>query len=609
MNALTLVPPGFVVLAAALLVPLLGRRSGHALGLLATLGSVAWIGIVPEGHYLVVSFLGFEDGAMLFNVDALSRLMGLIFAFIGAIGVVYSYATEAKNRQTAFALGYVGTSLGAVFAGDWLTFVFFVELMGVASTLLVWTHGGKAVRAGFRYALWHGLGGSLILAGIVWHYVEVGTFMFATEAAPAGIVQDPVLPAVLYALGFGVNVGYVGLHVWLPDTYPRPHIAASVFLCVYTTKTGVYGLGRAFPEGHIWLAYMGGAMAVFGAFSALLQNDMRRLLSYHIQSQVGYMVAGVGIPSALATAGAYAHVFNHILYKSLLFMCAGAIIYRTGKSNLKKLGGLRHEMPLTAVIFGIAALSISGFPGFNGFVSKGMVVGAAHKEHLNALWYILLLGGVGTFMSFIKFGYYAFFHGESDESFLGTELNLGQKIAMGAVATLCVLYGLVPGALFSILPGPDTAKYVAFGSGEKIKYTVFTGGHLIEGFALAGAGLLGFAALKKPLEKVGGNVPDVDFVYNRVTFYGTRTLVVAVTELYAAVDRATVRTAQVTTWAARNPIPTLARTAPWMLPDNARANGDEQARPSLQANIGQSTLIMVALLAGLLAVLFVVGLA
>jgi multicomponent Na+:H+ antiporter subunit D len=264
---------------------------------------------------------------------------------------------------------------------------------------------------------------------------------------------------------------------------------------------------------------------------------------------------------------------------------------------------------LTAVIFGIAALSISGFPGFNGFVSKGMVVGAAHKEHLDALWYILLLGGVGTFMSFIKFGYYAFFHGESDESFLGKELNLGQKVAMGSVATLCVLYGLAPGALFSILPGPDTAKYVAFGEGEKIKYTVFTGGHLLEGFALAGAGLLGFAVLKTPLEKVGGKVPDVDFVYNRVTFYGTRTLVVAVTELYAAVDRATVRIAQATTWTARNPVPALARSAPWVLPDRARANGDEQGRPSLQATIGQSTLIMVALLAGLLALLFLFGLA
>jgi len=595
-STLAVAPPGLVVLAVAFVVAWSSRRVGHALGFLATGGTVVWAFLVPAGQYFEVTFLGFE--AVLFNVDTLSRLMALIFAFIGAAAVVYSYATDADSRQTAFALAYVGTSLGTVFAGDWLTFVFFVELMGVASTLLVWTDGGRAVRAGFRYALWHGLGGSLILAGIVWHYVEVGSFLFG---AAEGLT--PGVPAVLYALGFGVNVGYVGLHVWLPDTYPRPHIAASVFLCVYTTKTGVYGLGRAFPDGHLWIAYMGGAMAVFGAFVALLQNDMRRLLSYHIQSQVGYMVAGVGIGTTLAFSGAFAHVFNHILYKSLLFMCAGAIIYRTDTENLKKLGGLRREMPLTMVIFAIAALSIAGFPGFNGFVSKGMVVGAAHKEHLDALWYILLLGGVGTFLSFIKFGYYAFFHGEARQTVPGRELNTGQKAAMGTVATLCVLYGLVPGTLFALLPGAEAGAYAALGDASK--YTVFTVDHLIEGFGLAALGLVGFAVLRKPLSKVG-RVPDIDYLYNRASFYGTRGVVVGVTELYAAVDRAVVAVADWTTWAAGNPVVVLAQVTPWALPepDRARANGAEEFDPELQANIGQATLVMVAVLVAVLVVLY-----
>jgi multicomponent Na+:H+ antiporter subunit D len=586
-GVLTVVPPAIVVLAVALLLPVLSRRVGHALGLLATGGTVVWVLTVAEGAYLQTQFLGFE--AVLYNVDEFSRLMGLIFAFIGAVGVIYSYATDADNHQTAFALGYVGTSLGAVFAGDWLTFVFFVELMAVASTLLVWHYGGRAVRAGFRYALWHGIGGSLVLAGIVWHYVEVGSFLFG---AADGIA--PGVPALLYALGFGVNVGYIGLHVWLPDTYPRPHIAASVFLCVYTTKTGVYALGRAFPEGHLWLAYMGGGMAVFGAGFALLQNDMRRLLSYHIQSQVGYMVAGVGIGSALASAGAFAHVYNHILYKSLLFMCAGAIIYRTDTENLKKLGGLWREMPVTAVIFAVAALSISGFPGFNGFVSKGMVVAAAHKEHYDALWYILLLGGVGTFMSFIKFGYYAFLHGDATQTVSGPGLNAGQKAAMGTVALLCVLYGLFPDALFALLPGEGAAEAHPF-----------TTGHIIEGVGLGVIGLVAFVALKKPLERVGGVVPDVDAVYNRVSFFGTRALVVAVTELYAAVDRAVVQTARTVVWAFHNPLRVVSMTAPWLLSEQPRANGDEQLHPELRANIGQATLLVVAVLFGLLFVLFV----
>ncbi len=596
MSSLAVVPPGLVVIAVALVLPVLSRRVGHALGALVTLGTVGWVALVSEGVFLSVQFLGFD--AVLFNVDTLSRLMGLIFAFIGAIAVTYAYATGADNRQTAFALGYVGTSLGAVFAGDWLTFVFFVELMAVASTLLVWHHGGRAVRAGFRYALWHGLGGSLILAGIIWHYVEVESFLFAASTGIEGGV-----PATLYALGFGVNVGYVGLHVWLPDTYPRPHIAASVFLCVFTTKAGVYGLGRGFPEGHIWLAYMGGAMAVFGAFSALLQNDMRRLLSYHIQSQVGYMVAGVGIGTTLAFSGAFAHVFNHILYKSLLFMCAGAIVYRTDTESLKKLGGLWREMPLTALLFGVAALSISGFPGFNGFVSKGMVVGAARKEHLDALWYILLLGGVGTFLSFIKFGYYAFFHGEAQRTVPGRELTLWQRVAMGSAAVLCVLYGLVPGALFSLLPGAKAGAYAALPGADATKYTVFTFDHFLEGFGLAALGLVGFALLRGPLSKVG-RLPDVDAVYNRVTFYGGRGLVAGVTGLYAAVDRAVVAVATDATWAARNPVVVLSRFLPWALPGRVRATGGVEGDPDLQATVGQATMVVVLALAAVLGVLF-----
>ncbi|RLM94413.1 Na(+)/H(+) antiporter subunit D [Halobellus sp. Atlit-38R] len=571
----TVVPPAFAILAVAVVAPFLSRRLGHALGVIATGGVAVWSLLVPAGVYLQTTFLGFD--AVLINVDAFSRLMGVIFGLIGAAAVLYSYSSEAENRQTAFALGYVGTSVGAVFAGDWLTMVFFWELMAVTSTLLVWDYGGAAVRAGFRYAVYHGLGGSLLMAAVIWHYTNVGSFLFsASDGITAGI------PAVLAAIGIGVNVGFVGLHTWLPDTYPRPHVAASVFLSVYTTKTGVYGLARAFPDGNLAIAYMGAAMALVGVVYALLQNDMRRLLSYHIQSQVGYMVAGVGVGTALATAGAFAHVFNHILYKALLFMTAGVVIARTDEQSLKYLGGLGRALPVTAIAFTAAALSISGFPGFNGFVSKGMITAAAHKEHLDGIFYILLLAGVGTFMSFIKFGYYAFLKEHSGTWNVRRSVT-GQRIAMLGVAALCVVLGLYPDALFALLPGSTADAHP------------FTLSHLGEGFLLAFLGVVGFAVLKKPLSKIGSGI-DVDAVIEPATFYGMRGLVRGVTDLFATVDRAVVSTANAALDAASDPYGAIRGPATAVV----GREGSSLKEGSLRASIATSVLLVVVVLAATL---------
>jgi multicomponent Na+:H+ antiporter subunit D len=580
-----LVPPFVPVLLAALLLPFLGRRVGHAIGALATAAVVPYVWLTDAGAHLQVTLFGSFD-AVLYNVDAFTTLMGLIFGFIGAVAVTYSYYSGADSIQTAFALSYVATSLGAVFGGDWLTLVFFWELMAITSTLLVWHYGGRAVRAGYRYALLHGVGGTLLLGAVVWHYVEVGSFLFA---AADGGMAGPVAP-VLAALGIGVNVGFVGLHAWLPDTYPRPHVAASVFLCVYTTKTGVYGMYRAFPEGQLAIAYMGGIMAVFGATYALFQNDMRRLLSYHIQSQVGYMVAGVGIGTTLAQSGAMAHVFNHILYKGLLFMTAGVVIYRTGSESLKKLGGLGREMPITAIAFAVAALSIAGFPLFNGFVSKGIVIAASHYDFAKGplafggrttLEWLLLVGGVGTFLSFIKFGYYAFLNGEYDGSV--EDANRGQTVAMLVVAALCIGFGVFDSALFALLPFDVTNDAVVSKT-----YATYTVDHLVEGLVLPAVALVVFVLIKRPLASIG-KVPDVDSVYNPAALYGTRGVVVGVTELYAAVDRLAVRVASETTDAVRRPSAFV-----------GRLTGREPDR--LRTGIGLGIVVVVVVLVAILAV-------
>ncbi|MFC7081375.1 proton-conducting transporter membrane subunit [Halorussus caseinilyticus] len=288
-------------------------------------------------------------------------------------------------------------------------------------------------------------------------------------------------------VGIGLNVGFLGLHPWLVDSYPRPHVAASVVLCGFTTKVGVYALARAFPGGHDAIAAMGGAMVLVGVTLAILQTEVRRLLTYHIVSQVGYMVAGVGVGSALGRAGGMAHLLNNVLYKSLLFMVGGWLILRTDSEKLKRIGGLARETPVLFATYAVAAFAIAGVPGFNGFVSKGMVIDSADAADLDLLWWALVVGGVGTVVSFAKFGYYAFLgerRGESDSTV--ARLSPVEAAPLVAVALACVLLGLFPDLLFALVPpGTDAAK-------------VFVVSQFTKAGAVLVAGLAAFALLKRP---------------------------------------------------------------------------------------------------------------
>jgi multicomponent Na+:H+ antiporter subunit D len=306
-----------------------------------------------------------------------------------------------------------------------------------------------------------------------------------------------------------VNAVFIPLHTWLPDSYPRAHFVASIFLSVYTTKTAVYLLARAQPGTEI-VAVMGAVMAVYGVTFAVFQNDMRRLLSYHIVSQVGYMVVGVGILGWLGAAteigqmgldGGMAHLFNNILYKSLLFMAVGVIIWRTGENTLSRIGGLQKKMPVTAFAFWVAALSISGFPLLNGFVSKGMVLMAA--EHTSPLiWALLEIASFGTFLSFLKLGYFAFIKPAKAE--IGaSDPPLPMQAAMIGTAALCILIGVYPPILYAILPIPT--NYVAYAPQP------IAGALLV----LGAAGLFFFALGRRILEPHETRLRDADVLYLR----------------------------------------------------------------------------------------------
>ena len=346
--------------------------------------------------------------------------------------------------------------MGMVFAGDFLSVFIFWEILALSSLVLIWLGGPDARGPGYRYALLHIFGGACLLAGIACQYAETGSLAVG--------LAEPGITTLLFVIGVGVNAAVIPLHAWLPDAYPRSTVVGSVVLCVFTTKAAIYLLARTLP-GLELVMYLGAVMVVYGIVFASLQDDMRTLLSYHIVSQVGYMVAAIGIGTELAINGGIAHLFNHILYKALLFMVAGVIIYRTGRHRLSELGGLWRTMPLTFGCCFIASAAIAGVPGFNGYVSKELIVGAVAESGFFVLETLLLIGSIGTFLSFVKFNYYAFV--KEVEPPISSDPPVSMLVAMVAAASACIVLGVFPGLLFALLPYPVT-------------HDVFSPSHIIE---------------------------------------------------------------------------------------------------------------------------------
>ena len=508
-------PPFLIYYFGAALVPLLGKGKVRKIFLvaLAVFGfACVWL-IQPQPYpdWVLPVFSGIK--LTFLHADRLSLIMGYIFALAGGGAIIYGLSTIKEAGQYVCGLLYMGSALGAVFAGDFFTLFIFLEIMSFSSLGLIWyERTRRSTNAGMRYILFHIFGGCLFLAGIIIHYTVSG----------GSIAVGPIEPGIGYfllLLGIGVNAAFIPFHTWIPDAYPKATIGGTIFLSIFTTKTGIYVLARTF-SGMEAVAYMGGAMCLYGVIFAILQNDVRKLLSYHIVSQLGYMVAGVGMAGVgmgvigldatatgtmvekLALDGAIAHLFNNLLFKTTLFMCMGAVIYRTGKNNLTDMGGLARKMPITMITCVIAALSISGIVGFNGYISKGMVIHAAELKEMHILAFALTLGSVGTLISFIKLTYFAFF--AKNEHIEAKEAPLPMLIPMCVTAFLCMAIGLYPKLLYWILPYKGAAlHYHAFAVGhtlgtvELVLMTVFL------------FFMLGYFA---PHEKI---TYDVDYLYRK----------------------------------------------------------------------------------------------
>ncbi len=497
------VHPSFVLIAGALLIPAFAGRVRQGYLLLLPAVVLGIIATMPHGTFGTFRFLNLE--VVVGRVDALSLVFAHVFGIILVIGAIYALHVKEPLQHVA-AFVYAASALGVVFAGDMITLYVFWELMVFSSVWLIWCRrNAVSWGAGWRYVLVHAAGGVLLLSGIVLRYVDTGSVAF-------DMIERNGPAFYLILLGFMINAAVPPLHAWLTDAYPEATVTGAVFLSALTTKTAVYTLVRGYPGTEL-LVWFGAVMAIYGVVYAVLANDIRRLLAYHIVSQVGYMVAGVGMGTAIALNGTTSHAFTHILYKALLFMGAGAVIHMTGRSKLTELGGIYRWMPITFLLYMVGAFSISAFPLFSGFVSKTMVVEAAAVDGRAAIWLMLSLASAGTFLhTGLKLPYFTFLG--QDCGLRPREAPINMLVAMGLAAFLCVLIGVYPQWLYAMLPAP-------------VDYHAYTAGHILWELQLLLFTGAGFFLL---LKHVGGEPKialDTDWTYRRLLPTLVRGLVAA----------------------------------------------------------------------------------
>jgi multicomponent Na+:H+ antiporter subunit D len=493
---ISILPTAFIFIAAALVLGLLPR--GHVRGVILLITPIlaAWqIWNLPVGIFVQVEFVGQTLDMM--RVDKLSRIFGLIFCLAAFLGNLYAWHVRDFIQQIA-ALLYAGAAIGAVFAGDLITLFFYWEGTALASVFLIWARRTEgSYHTGMRYLIIQITSGVILLAGTALLYRETGSITF--ELMTLGS-----LGTWLIFLSFGMKCAFPLLHNWLQDSYPAATITGTVILSAFTTKLAVYALARGFAGTEL-LIYIGAAMTLFPIFFAEIENDLRRVLAYSLNNQLGFMVVGIGVGTEMAINGTASHAFAHILYKALLFMSVGAVMLRTGTSKASELGGLCRTMPRTAIFCLIGAASISAFPLFSGFVTKSLIMDETANQHYPIIWAILVFASAGVLShSGIKIPYFTFFG--HDSGLRPKEAPIHMQIAMGFTAFLCIFIGVYPEPLYALLP-------------YEVIYRPYTMSHVVGQLQLLCFALLAFVVLMRtgihPPEIRAVNL-DVDWIYRRL---------------------------------------------------------------------------------------------
>jgi multicomponent Na+:H+ antiporter subunit D len=453
----TLLPPALILLAGAALVGPTRGWLRDAVLLSAPLLTLWAIWQIPDGVVTTTQFLGYEIEPV--EGSPLRRLFATIFAVMALVGGLFALR-QARWYELAAAHAYAAGAIGVCFAGDLITLFLFWELMAIFSTVVVWCGDSPAARtAGIRYAIMHLLGGVILKVGIEGIIVHTGS----VDIQPMLAVN---FDTWMILIGILINTAAPPVSAWLADAYPASSPTGSVFLSAFTTKSAVLALILLFP-GEGVLIWIGLYMVFYGIIYALLENDARRILAYSVINQVGFMVCAIGIGTEMALNGAAAHAFAHIIYKALLFMSAGVVIYRMGMTRCSDLGGLFRTMPLTTICGIIGALAISSFPLTSGYTTKTLISVAAEQQGLAIVYFLLAAASAGVFLhAGIKFPWFVFF--QKDSGMRPKDAPWNMALAMVIFAAACILIGIRPEPLWALLPYPVT--YEPYTAGKVLFY-------------------------------------------------------------------------------------------------------------------------------------------
>ena len=490
---MTDITPGLLMIIASGFVPYLPHHSRQIFILIAIAFSSVSL-TAGAGMHWTINILGQE--LILHNADNLTLPFGIVFHLAAALNVVYGWHERRSVEHTA-GLAYAGAAIAAVHAGDLITLFIWWEATAITSVFLILARGTeRANNAAMRYLLVQVASGVLLLAGACLYWREAGSLSF-------DIMELGSLGTWLIFVAFGIKAAFPFLNGWLQDGYPEATIIGTVMLSSFTTKLAIYAFARGFA-GTEYLIWIGAAMTAFPVFFAVIENDLRRVLAYSLNNQLGFMIVAIGIGTELAINGAVAHAFAHIIYKTLLFMSMGAVMYRVGTANATELGGLYKSMPLTMIFCIVGAMSISAFPMFSGFTAKAVIMKAVGYEGLIYVYLILLAASAGVLHhSGIKIPYFTFF--SHDSGLRPKEAPMNMLIAMAIASVFCIGIGVMPTTFYQILP-------------YNLDYQPYDASHIVGQFQLVIFAMLAFTFLMRfgfyPPE-IASTVLNSDWLYRK----------------------------------------------------------------------------------------------